>query len=255
MYRFLLRPKWILSHLLVLTLIIVMINLCLWQVRRLDEKKDRNALIVSQTKIAPVSVADLASLGPHQVEYRQVTMTGRYDTSKEVAVKNRTFNGAPGRDLVTPLVPSDGGRAILVLRGWMPQAVTDVTAPFDDVAPPAGPVTVTGWLMPTEPVPALGHENPFISDSEVSRLAIREIAKRRAIDTGDVYLQMESQTPASASSRLTLVPLPELDEGPHFSYAVQWAIFSAIAAGGYLLILRKMARQPYHATGEVAERS
>jgi len=109
--------------------------------------------------------------------------------------------------------------------------------------------------MPTEPVPAFGHADPFISNSEVSRLAISEIARRKGIDTGNVYLQLESQTPPSASGLLTLVPLPELDEGPHFSYAVQWAIFSAIAAGGYLLILRKMARQPYDAPGEDADRT
>jgi len=178
MYRFLLRPKWILSHVLVLTLILVMINLCLWQVRRLDEKKHRNALIVSQTKVPPVSLESLATLGPHQVEYRQVTISGHFDTSKEVAVKNRTFNGAPGRDLVTPLIPSDGGRAILVLRGWIPQAVSDTSAPFEEVAPPRGSVTVTGWLMPTEPVPAFGHVDPFVGTSEVSRLAISQIARR-----------------------------------------------------------------------------
>jgi cytochrome oxidase assembly protein ShyY1 len=36
------------------------------------------------------------------------------------------------------------------------------------------------------------------------------------------------------------VPPPELDEGPHLSYAVQWFIFSAIAIVGYPLVLRRV---------------
>jgi cytochrome oxidase assembly protein ShyY1 len=45
------------------------------------------------------------------------------------------------------------------------------------------------------------------------------------------------------------VPLgpPELSEGPHLSYAAQWAIFSVIAAGGYALLLRKLAIEHAHA--------
>ena len=34
---------------------------------------------------------------------------------------------------------------------------------------------------------------------------------------------------------------PHPDEGPHLSYAVQWFIFTTIAAGGYVLLLRKVA--------------
>ena len=37
------------------------------------------------------------------------------------------------------------------------------------------------------------------------------------------------------------VPPPELSEGPHLGYAVQWFIFSAIAVVGYPLVLRRVA--------------
>ena len=36
-YRFVLQPKWILSHLFVFVLVVTMINLGFWQLRRLDE--------------------------------------------------------------------------------------------------------------------------------------------------------------------------------------------------------------------------
>ena len=42
MYRFLLRPKWIILHVVVLALVVTMINLGLWQLRRLGERQDFN---------------------------------------------------------------------------------------------------------------------------------------------------------------------------------------------------------------------
>ena len=35
---------------------------------------------------------------------------------------------------------------------------------------------------------------------------------------------------------------PELGEGPHLSYAVQWFLFSAIAAVGWFLAVRRSHR-------------
>ena len=48
---------------------------------------------------------------------------------------------------------------------------------------------------------------------------------------------------ADAPGLVALGP-PTPDEGPHLSYAVQWFIFTTIAAGGYVLLLRKVAREP-----------
>jgi cytochrome oxidase assembly protein ShyY1 len=42
---------------------------------------------------------------------------------------------------------------------------------------------------------------------------------------------------------------PEISEGPHLSYAVQWGIFSTIAAVGYALLLRKVAKEEAKALG------
>ena len=42
MYKFLLRPKWIAFHLLVIAMVVVMINLALWQVNRLSQRNDFN---------------------------------------------------------------------------------------------------------------------------------------------------------------------------------------------------------------------
>ena len=100
-YRFALAPKWIVSHLFVLALIITMINLGLWQLRRLDDKRARNDKIEAHIAAATVPVTDLvgaddpeAAVGP--VEFRRVTATGRYLADDEVLVRSRSLDGAPG---------------------------------------------------------------------------------------------------------------------------------------------------------------
>ena len=51
MYRFLLRPLWILSHLFVLACVVAFVSLGLWQLRRLDERKAYNAQVrAAQTR-------------------------------------------------------------------------------------------------------------------------------------------------------------------------------------------------------------
>ena len=44
---------------------------------------------------------------------------------------------------------------------------------------------------------------------------------------------------AGRDSILAVAP-PELSEGPHLGYAVQWFIFTAIAVVGYPLVLRRV---------------
>ena len=43
MYRFLARPKWIVFTLVVAAAVVAMVALSLWQLRRLDERREFNA--------------------------------------------------------------------------------------------------------------------------------------------------------------------------------------------------------------------
>ncbi len=60
--------------------------------------------------------------------------------------------------------------------------------------------------------------------------------------------------PAQVGGEPELLPEPVLDEGPHFSYAVQWFIFSTIALVGYPLVLRRSARNRGELEGPAMER-
>ena len=59
-YRFALRPKWILSHIFVLTMVVAMIIAAFWQISRLHEKRERNADVSARTDLPVAEAATLA---------------------------------------------------------------------------------------------------------------------------------------------------------------------------------------------------
>lgn len=245
MRRFL-RPWWFVSHLLVLALIVVMINLGFWQLRRLDDRRDLNALQAERTAAAMVATealsSEIAAGGVEAVEYRVVEAVGRYRLADEVAVRGRTRNGAPGVWLLTPLVPAEGP-ALVVNRGWVPQSSSDPAA--RPPAPvPEGEVTVRGYVRLSEQRTGLGVADP--AEGRLASLARPDIVRYAAqldYPVNPFYLQLDSQDPPPGDYP-QMVALPAPGEGPHLGYAVQWFIFTAIAVVGYPLVLRHVSRRP-----------
>lgn len=247
MYRFLWRPAWVLSHLLVLALVVAMVNLGLWQLRRLDEKRDRNAQIEENSALDPLGLGEAAALvgtdGAAALRDRQVALAGSWDPGGEVAIRSRTLDGAPGRWVATPFRPGGGGPAVLVVRGWIPQSIDDTQPPFEEVAPAAGPVTILGSLQPTQERGNFGSVDPDEGVlGELSRVDVDRFGAQYPLPVVPFWLQLVEQSPPAAEPP-TILPPPDLDEGPHLSYAVQWGIFTLIALVGYPLVLRRVARQ------------
>jgi cytochrome oxidase assembly protein ShyY1 len=245
-YRFVLRPKWILSHVLVLVLVVVMINLGFWQLRRLHEKKTYNSSVRANESIAAAPIESLLhpndpSSRGKDLAFRRVNLTGTYDTTNEVIIRARSLDERPGVWVATPLVLQDGD-AVLVVRGFLPTQGTPDRVPAD-AEPPNGQITLDGLLQETQTKGVFGATDP--SDGRLATLARVDVArmqKQVPYALLPVWVQLQQSQPAQAGPEPELLPEPVLDEGPHFSYAVQWFIFSTIAIVGYPLILRRSAR-------------
>jgi surfeit locus 1 family protein len=244
-YRFALRPKWILSHILILLLIVVMINLGFWQLRRLHEKKSYNASVRANESqpIAPIddviSAKDSTSKGKTEA-FRRVTITGTYDTSQEILIRNRSSNTRPGVWVASPLKTSDG-TAVIVVRGFLPAQGTPDAVPRD-AEPPAGTVTVVGLVQETQTAGLFESSDPADGHlASMVRVDVSRIQKQLPYAIYPAWVQLQTSQPPQAAEPEPLDE-PVLDEGPHFSYAVQWFIFSTIAIVGYPLILRRSAR-------------
>ena len=246
MRRFL-RPWWVVSHVLVLALLVVMVNLGFWQLRRLEERRDLNTVRAERSAVAVVAadvlVAGIAAAGgPEGVEYRVVEAAGRYRVADEVVVRNRTLGGRPGVWLLTPLVLADGP-ALVVNRGWVPQSSADPAARPPAPAPD-GEVVVRGVVRVSEQRSGLGVADPAGGRlASLARPDIERYAAQLDYPVYPFYLQLNSQDPPPGDYPW-MVALAAPTEGSHLGYAVQWFIFSAIAAVGYPLVLRYVSRRP-----------
>lgn len=252
MYRFLLKPRWILSHLFVLVVCVSMLNAGLWQLRRLDEKRTQNAKVVAAMHEPAQPLADVLPDGAAStstqvsaVEYRPVVVVGTYRPSEQVLIMNRTNNGAPGYWVVTPLVQADG-TAVAVLRGWIPYSYTP-DGSWEDFAPPTGEVAVQGivrqsQVRSTESLVSSPRDPSTGTLRALARLDVGRLAQQIEERTFPGYVELVAQQPPVAALPVP-VPLPELSEGPHLGYAIQWFAFTALTLLVYPLLLRRHARR------------
>ena len=266
-YRFALRPLWLLSHLLVLAAVVVMVNLGLWQLRRLDERREFNDTVEANASAEPVPLATLLAglggdggdgtngAGLHDdaidaIEWRPVVVEGTYRQGADVLVANRALDGQPGYWVVTPFEPADGSDAVAVVRGFVTRAFV-AQGDLREAAAPDGVQTVTGYVQESR---GGGRFATGLDEGElpqISAVDVGKLAEHWGIDLAPVWLQRSApgDDAPGGGDPLTAVPLPDLGEGPHLSYAVQWFLFATIAAVGYPLIIRRNARIPTPASG------
>lgn len=232
MRRFLWSPKWVVGHVLVVVVAVAFVRLGFWQLDRLEERRAHNRRVEHQAQLPPVTdvseaVADVA--------YRQADVQGTFDPANELILFGRALDGRPGNHVLTPLV-TEAGEAIVVDRGWVPIELDE--APVGPAAPPPGTVRVTGVLYPSEEDGG-GAAGP----ARVSAIDVALIERGLPYDVAPVYLWALEQEPAQSGELPVGAPLPELDDGPHLSYAIQWFILSTIAAVGWVVLLRREDRE------------
>ena len=247
-YGFLLRRKWVILTVLVVIGTFAMVWAGFWQLRRLHGRQAMNSEIRARTEavVSPASqwlhAGESVDEAKRDAEWRVVQATGTYDPAGQVLIRNRSFDSAPGYHVVTPLRLADGS-ALLVNRGWIPIS-TEVGKPPDIPAPPTGTVTVEGRVRGTQERGAFGPTDP--SNGVLTELARVDVARLRQQLTYPVlpaYVELTAQEPAPSQPLPRLIPLPELDDGPHFAYAVQWFIFSTLAVVGWVLVVRRQLKQ------------
>ena len=215
----------------------VFIRLGAWQVDRLHERRQRNALL-RQRLIAPaVSLASLTG-SSDQLRYRRALVTGRADYAHEVVYASRTRDGSPGVYLMTPLVPTGGDTAVLVARGWVyaPDGATIDAARWRE----GDSLTVAGYLDELPPHSAAS-DAMVGRPGTITRLDRSRMEKRIGRPLRAVYLLATADSGAARSGIPARFTLPVLDDGPHRSYAFQWFSFAAIAVVGAGIVIRKEA--------------
>lgn len=237
MYRFALRPLWILSHLFAVAVVVAFVLLGLWQLDRHDQRSARNATVQARGDLAavPLDVALAEAGDPDDLRFRTVTASGTYG-DRDLLVDNRSKDGLPGSWVLTPMRLGDG-TTLVVNRGFQFSDGGTV----EPVPAPDGTVSLEGTVTSWE---GDGCGVRTDEDGEPVGMACLRRSTAEQVFGGEVapvVVQSQVSDPP-APDLLVPVPSPELDDGPHRSYAAQWFIFAAIIAIVYPLILRRVAR-------------
>lgn len=226
--RFLFTRRWLGLLLAVLVVGVACVELGLWQFRRYSERHDSNETTRTNLGAAPVPVDRVMTTAgsvSDSAEWTTVVATGTYDVAHELIVLYRTRQGSAGVDVVVPLVTSSG-TALLVDRGWVATAANGNERP-DVPDPPAGTVTVTGWVRVNAPGSS-GQVTP--SDGYVRAISSDAIRTTLPYDVYGGFLDLTTEDPAVAPAPAPALA-PDLSAGPSFFYGLQWFFFALLAFG------------------------
>jgi cytochrome oxidase assembly protein ShyY1 len=230
--RFLLSRRWVAFFLVVVMLACATWWLGRWQFHRLEERKRDNAVVERNEGVAPAPVDDVLAAGREvdpDDEWRAVTATGTYVVEETVIVRYRTRDGSSGVDVVVPLQTVDGA-ALLVDRGWLATENRGQASPDDVPAPPSGQVTVTGYVR----ADATG-DSTAVSDLSTRSISSARIGPAIGREVYGGFIDLASENPAPETPLLK-ADLPDLGNGPHFFYGLQWWFFGMLAVFGFLYL-------------------
>jgi cytochrome oxidase assembly protein ShyY1 len=115
---------------------------------------------------------------------------------------------------------------VLIDRGYV-RPVNGIKVP-DFAAPPTGRVNLVAWVRDGEP----DNRDAFTENQHRQVYAINSAVVGRAagLEIRPGYFQLLDNQPGV----LGALPLPQLDAGPFFSYALQWIAFGVMALAGWL---------------------
>lgn len=235
--RRLFSPRWLLVHILVFSLAGSMVFFGFWQLDRLDQRRERNATI--EANITEQVVPARQVTGDATDEWRRVAVTGTYVSSSQVSIINRSQDNVAGDNLAAAIRTSDN-KFFLVNRGFVPLTVSSRSLPSEEV-------TVMGYIRFTQTRGTLGAvDSTAPGTKEFQRFDLPLIRQAIGLDINTRFLiQLAEETPPPKTTFPAPVPLPIIDEGPHFSYAIQWFFFSVVAMTGWgVVVIRALRRDP-----------
>lgn len=239
--------RWTLLIIFVAMLGFVFVNMGDWQLDRLAQRKERNATTVANEQ-KPLQPYEQAFTHPitDADQWQRVEARGTFDADHQFVVRYRSNGDADGYEVVTPLRTAAG--AVLVDRGFI-ALEHGAQIPSAAPAPPTGEVTVVGHVRRNE---------------KGRRVATTPVNNQlRLINSDGIGPTLPYPITSGYIGLLTVQPeqqggfqpiqLPELSEGPHFWYAVQWFMFTAVAAAGIVVFIRSDLRARREERDQAAE--
>ena len=213
---------------------IVLIIFCLWgsqwQYHRGVDRHARNAVIQERIEQSPVELITVTGNLP-DYEWQTVSVFGSFDAEKQILLRNRYHDGKYGYEVLT-LFRSNQNKNFWVDRGWVQAGATATTPPVV-TSLPQGEVSITGRLRLDSSLP----RGSFFALPGKGEGLVSELNAQSQLNTEKFYIDLLSGSDTSLTPEVT-AQLPELSDGPHMAYALQWIFFAGLVIYGRILIRR-----------------
>jgi cytochrome oxidase assembly protein ShyY1 len=223
------------KHSLINSLVaLLLIAACLWasqwQFQRGIDRQDRNQLIADQLTKSQLPLV-LVSKNLGKYEWRTVSTSGTFDETNQILLKNRYFEGVYGFEVLTRFT-ADDGRSFWVDRGWVKAGKDAQTAPTIS-ATPEGRSEITARLRLDRSLP----QGAFFALPASGSGLISKLNAQADSTSEGFYLDLLSGSTPELTPDVA-AQVPELSDGPHLAYSLQWIFFAGLIVYGRILIRR-----------------
>jgi surfeit locus 1 family protein len=201
-----------------------------WQYHRGVDRHARNTIIEHRISKSAIELSQVkTSLVDY--EWQTITTSGTFNNDKQILLRNRYNEGKYGYEVLTLFTSSDS-RNFWVDRGWVEAGATATTPPVVTELP-QGAVTITGRLRLDSSLP----RGSFFALPGNGEGLVSELNAQSQLDTEKFYIDLLSGSETVLTPQVA-AQLPELSDGPHMAYALQWIFFGGLVIYGRILIRR-----------------
>ena len=213
---------------------LVLIIFCLWgsqwQYHRGVDRHARNAVIQDRIAQSPIELKSVSG-ALADFEWQTVSVEGIFDNEKQILLRNRYNDGKYGYEVLT-LFKSTANKSFWVDRGWVQAGATATTPPVVTEVP-TSQVSITGRLRLDSSLP----RGSFFALPGKGEGLVSELNAQSQLNTEKFYIDLLSGSEPTLTPDVT-AQLPELSDGPHMAYALQWIFFAGLVIYGRILIRR-----------------
>ena len=224
------EPKAYLKSFVALLLIAGCLWASQWQFKRGVDRHHLNAMIESQLKLPAIDLSEVQK-NFTAFEWRTVKTNGVFNADKQILLKNRYFEGVYGYEVLTRFTTTDS-RSFWVDRGWVKAGKDASTAPVV-TKPPTEMVTIKARLRLDRSLP----QGAFFALPASGGGMISKLNAQADSTSEGFYLDLISGSAQSLTPEVA-AQVPELSDGPHLAYALQWIFFAGLIIYGRILIRR-----------------
>lgn len=168
--------------------------------------------------------------------FQQVRVRGKLDPDHQFVLDNRTHDGRPGYEVLTPLERSGRSELILVNRGWIP--FSGFRDKLPDVSFAAGAeVELTGRVdeLPVEGL-ASGRAPPDANAPWPKVTSYPHVAELSAMLGRPIEPRILLLDAREPNGYLREWQPPGLTADRHWAYGVQWYAFAVLAIALWLIL-------------------